>query len=123
MKYLILIFLALSFYSCGKEEKKSDPPRETPSPNPKPDPKPNPNPGDKLSYSDVSPIIERSCSPCHFGNKPKAGFGLDSESKLRKNLPKAINKVNQGEMPPEDSGKPTISSNDQLDLVNWYNGR
>lgn len=114
--------LVMTLIGCGSEyrdnKKKNDPPPAQPQPPNTEQPTP-PN-GNQLTYSSVAPIIEASCSPCHFGNSPQSGFGLDSESLLKQNLPKAVRRMQQGSMPPPSSGKPRVSNKDQTTLVRWY---
>jgi uncharacterized membrane protein len=108
MKVLIL-FISFIAISCGGDGNHAGPP-------------PTPKPVAELSFlTDVAPLFERSCSPCHFGAEPTKGLSLDSQVAVTQNAQKALAKIQAGEMPPANSGKTPISVTEQTLIVNWFN--
>ena len=110
LKYILITGLLVG---CGgSKSSKSKGPSKPPAP---------PKEG-TIKYGDVSGIIENHCLPCHGGSTPRAGLKLDNETDLRRNVSKALGRINGGTMPPDDSGKDKVSKEDAEKLAKFSKG-
>lgn len=83
--------------------------------------------GPKVTYStDVSPIISRSCTPCHFPEMRGKKLPLDSYAAVKSSLAEMIRRV---ELPkdnlkfmPYDHKKQDLSAEEIEMLKNWARG-
>ena len=85
-----------------------------------PAPNPRPQPG-AVTYSQVVPIIQQSCSggSCHNQEEPPAGVFLADYAGLKVNLPRGLAAVEAGRMP---KGGKKISAASVALLKQWGNG-
>jgi len=75
----------------------------------------------------AQPFIEKNCLECHGEKKAKAGFRLDllgsdfAGAKVADQWKEVIDRINAGEMPPEDKARP--DSKQTAAFVGWVNGQ
>ncbi len=83
--------------------------------------------GPAISYAkDVSPIIKRSCAPCHFPKEDGKKVALDTRETLKDELAEALKLV---QLSPDDihfmpykKKKQSLSANEIEMLKNWARG-
>lgn len=75
----------------------------------------------------AQPFIEKSCLECHGEKKAKAGFRIDllgsdfSAAKVAEQWKEIIDRINAGEMPPENKKRP--DARQAAAFVGWVNGQ
>jgi mono/diheme cytochrome c family protein len=75
----------------------------------------------------VKPFIESHCLACHGEKTAKAGYRLDllgndfTEASIAEQWKEVIDRINAGEMPPEDRARPDAKQT--AELVTWVNNR
>src|SRR5262249_35664518 len=68
----------------------------------------------------VAPLLNKYCTKCHGGDKPKAGLALDKFSdeasvlKAAKTWEKVLHNLKAGEMPPPERPQPTPAERDLI---------
>jgi len=73
------------------------------------------------------PFIEKHCASCHGEKKAKAGFRIDllgsnlAAPKVAEQWKEVIDRINAGEMPPEDRPRPDVKQ--AAAFVGWVNGQ
>jgi len=73
------------------------------------------------------PFIEKNCVSCHGEKKAKAGFRIDllgsnlAAPKVAEQWKEVIDRINAGEMPPEDKPRPDVRQ--AAEFVGWVNGQ
>lgn len=84
----------------------------------------HPAPDEKMdSFKRIQPILDRYCLPCHGETKQKGDFRLDQlgiDFKIGKHAESwhdVLDKLNRGEMPPEDQKQLSLSEFKQV--TNW----
>ncbi len=83
--------------------------------------------GPMISYArQISPIIERSCSPCHYPDKGGKVASLDNYSSLKNKIHEVVSRV---ELPEDDEAfmpfkhkKEPLSDEEIEMLKNWSRG-
>jgi len=111
----ILFIMLVLLVSCGKDEECDTPPAPAPVPGP------GPSPGDAITYAQVAPIIQQSCSggSCHNQADPPAGVYLADYAGLKSNAVRGIAAVEAGRMP---KGGKKISRSSVALLKQWAQG-
>jgi mono/diheme cytochrome c family protein len=75
----------------------------------------------------AQPFIEKNCLDCHGEKKAKAGFRIDllgtdfGGAKVADQWKEVIDRINAGEMPPEDKARPDAKQ--AAAFVGWVNGQ
>jgi hypothetical protein len=75
----------------------------------------------------AQPFIEKNCLDCHGEKKAKAGFRIDqlgtdfAGAKVADQWKEVIDRINAGEMPPEDKTRPDATQ--AAAFVGWVNGQ
>src|SRR5436190_23978689 len=75
----------------------------------------------------AQPFIEKNCLECHGEKKAKAGFRIDllgadfAGAKVADQWKEIIDRINAGEMPPEDKARPDLTQ--ATAFVAWVNGQ
>lgn len=75
----------------------------------------------------AQPFIEKNCLECHGEKKAKAGFRIDQlgadfgGAKVADQWKEVIDRINAGEMPPEDKTRP--DARQAAAFVGWVNGQ
>src|SRR4051812_33427780 len=75
----------------------------------------------------AQPFIEKNCLDCHGEKKAKAGFRIDllgadfAGAKVADQWKEVIDRINAGEMPPEDKARPEVKQ--AAAFVGWVNGQ
>ena len=75
----------------------------------------------------AQPFIEKSCLECHGEKKAKAGFRIDllgsdfSAAKVAEQWKEVVDRINAGEMPPEDKARPDAKQ--AAAFVGWVSGQ
>ncbi|MCF8237795.1 MAG: hypothetical protein K9I85_06540 [Saprospiraceae bacterium] len=77
-------------------------------------------------YADISPILERSCSPCHYPDQDGHKEPFDSYANARRNLATMISRV---ELPQSDEKfmpfkekRQALTAEEIMMLKNWASG-
>src|SRR3954454_10120975 len=75
----------------------------------------------------AQPFIEKNCLDCHGEKKAKAGFRIDqlgadfAGAKVADQWKEVIDRINAGEMPPEDKARPETAR--AAEFVGWVNAQ
>ena len=79
-------------------------------------------------YEEIAkPFFQQHCLGCHGAAKAKAGYRIDligtdfSAATVAEHWKEVIDRINAGEMPPEDQPRPDVKQ--VTALVTWVNGR
>lgn len=111
-RFLMAIFLLaiLTFACTPKTTTKVDVPTNVP----------------EVTYADISPILLRSCSPCHYPDQDGKLLALDSYTQVKKHLSKMLRRV---ELPqdnpkfmPYELQREALSADEITRLKNWAQG-
>ena len=83
--------------------------------------------GPKVTYlADVAPLVERSCSPCHYPEKKGKKMPLDSYAAVKNNLPEVLERVqlpkDNLKFMPYEHKKQDLSAEEIEMLKNWARG-
>ena len=83
--------------------------------------------GPKVSYaSDISPLLERSCSPCHYPNNKGKKLPLDSYAAVKDHLAEMLERVqlpkDHIKFMPYEHKKQDLSMEEIEMLKNWARG-
>jgi hypothetical protein len=113
MKLIAVLFCAL-LWSCGGD-KDDD---KDPAPAPVPSPGPTPPGGQKVTFSQVLPVIQKGCwgTSCHNKANGPGGVSLLDYNGIAANLAKGLNSVAAGRMPKD--GRP-VSAEEIALLRQW----
>lgn len=85
-------------------------------------------PAPSAAYREAAwPFLEKNCLECHGEKKAKAGFRIDqlgsdfAGAKVADQWKEVIDRINAGEMPPEDKTRPDAKQ--AAAFVGWVNGQ
>ncbi|MBK7343703.1 MAG: hypothetical protein IPJ06_11820 [Saprospiraceae bacterium] len=80
----------------------------------------------EVTYADISPILLRSCSPCHYPDQDGKLLALDNYTQVKKHLSKMLRRV---ELPqdnpkfmPYELQREALSADEITRLKNWAQG-
>ena len=82
--------------------------------------------GENVFRDEVRPVLQQHCFGCHGQKKQKGDLRLDTldpdivKGNAAERWHDALNKINLGEMPPED--EPQLSAGERRKLVDWLTG-
>ncbi len=82
---------------------------------------------DSTFEKSVAPFLKANCNTCHDAKKAKAGFRSDhlsvdmSTPRMIDHWKEVFDRINAGEMPPEDEPRPDIKQ--QTAVVEWINAK